>query len=217
MSIIAKTLSEQVYTLVRDRILLNELPANLPIRQDALAKELGVSKIPLREAFARLERDGLLQSITNRGFFVYPFSAKEAEEVYALRLKIEPEAVGRAAKKATDEDREKALTALSALDKAGANDKAAVGSLNREFHMALVLPIRQLITISLIERLNMMAERYVHKHLEPAGRRKRAKKEHTEMFEAWSSGQSRVVEKMMYDHIATTLEDLRSQFGNNGA
>jgi len=217
MSIIAKTLSEQVYMLVRDRILLNELPANHPIRQDALAKELGVSKIPLREAFARLERDGLLQSITNRGFFVYPFSATEAEEVYALRLKIEPEAVGRAALKVTDEDKKKALAALHALDKAGPNDKSVVGSLNRDFHMSLVRPLRQQTTISIIERLNMIAERYVHKHLEPAGRRKRAKKEHTEMFEAWSAGQSKVVENMVYDHIATTLDDLRGQFDSDNA
>ncbi|GAA0532549.1 DNA-binding GntR family transcriptional regulator [Rhizomicrobium palustre] len=211
MTIVAKTLSEQVYSLVRDRILSNELPANLPIRQDALAKELGVSKIPLREAFARLERDGLLQSVTNRGFFVYPLSAKEAEEVYALRLKMEPEAVGRAAKKATAEDKAIARTALNLLDKAAANDRVAVGRLNREFHMTLVRPIRQLITVSIIERLNLIAERYVHKHLEPAGRRKRAKKEHTEMFEAWCAGQSKVVESMMYDHIASTLEDLRNQ------
>jgi DNA-binding GntR family transcriptional regulator len=212
MKIVAKTLSEQVYGLVRDRILANELAPNLPIRQDALAKELGVSKIPLREAFARLERDGLLQAVTNRGFFVFPLCAKEAEEVYALRLKIEPEAVGRAAKKATDAEKATAQEMLRALDKAASSDKVAMGCLNRMFHMSLVTPINQHITVSVIERINIIAERYVHKHLEPAGRRSRAKKEHTAMLQAWCAGQSKVVETMMYDHIASTLEDLRTQF-----
>ena len=212
MAIVVQTLSEQIYALIRDRIISGDLPADTAIRQDALAAELGVSKIPLREAFARLEQDGLLFYITNRGFFVRSLSADEVEEVYALRLKIEPEAVGAASKKATDADKKVAHNALLALEDAAGSDRTKVGKMNRNFHMALVRPIQRQVTIQVVERLNLISERYVGKHLEPAGRDSRAQQEHTAMFEAWAAGQAKVVEGMMYDHIASTLEDLRKQF-----
>lgn len=212
MAIIVQTLSEQIYALVRDRIICGDLPADVAIRQDALAEDLGVSKIPLREAFARLEQDGLLSYITNRGYFVRPLSAGEAEEVYALRLKIEPEAVSMAALKATPTEQKIAKDALEALDQASVSDKSKVGKLNRLFHMSLVRPSRLQNTIQIIERLNQIAERYVGKHLEPAGRDSRAHQEHTDMLNAWLKGDTKVVEAIVTEHIASTLTDLRQQF-----
>ena len=85
---------------IRDRILSGAVAAGQPVRQDALAAELGVSKIPLREALARLEQEGLVRAEANRGFFVRPLSAAEAEEVYALRLMLEPDAAGAGARAA---------------------------------------------------------------------------------------------------------------------
>lgn len=60
MSIAARNLSEQLVDQVRARILNGTVAPDRPIRQDALAAEMGVSKIPLREALARLEQEGLL-------------------------------------------------------------------------------------------------------------------------------------------------------------
>jgi DNA-binding GntR family transcriptional regulator len=183
MTIVVQNLSEQIFTLVRDRIISGHIPAELPIRQDALAAELGVSKIPLREALARLEQDGLLVSHANRGFFVRPLDADEVDEVYALRLKIEPDAVGEASKVATDADKRAAKAALEALDSAVMGDKTQVGKLNRAFHMSLVRPLKRQVTIQIVERLNIISERYVGKHLEPAGRGDRAHNEHSALLE----------------------------------
>ncbi len=212
MAIVVQTLSEQIFSLVRDRIISGKIPVDAAIRQDALAAELGVSKIPLREALARLETEGLLLSQANRGFFVRPLTYDEVEEVYALRLKLEPDAVGMAAGRAKDADRRAAHDALVALDHAATSDKALVGRLNRAFHMSLVRPLRQQITIQIIERLNIISERYVGKHLEPAGRDDRANKEHTGMYQLWAAGKSDEVAAMMSEHIASTLDDLRKQF-----
>jgi DNA-binding GntR family transcriptional regulator len=83
-----RTISDRLVDIIRDRILSGEIPPSVAIRQDSLAAELQISKIPLREALARLEQDGLLVSHPNRGFFVRALSTREAEEVFALRLKI---------------------------------------------------------------------------------------------------------------------------------
>ncbi len=204
MSLVVRTLSEQIFTLVRERIIAGRIPPDTAIRQDALAAELGVSKIPLREALARLEQESLLVSHPNRGYFVRPLSAEEAEEVYALRLKLEPDSVGEASRLATPEDKAAAKRALDALDEAMISNKDLVGGLNRDFHMSLVRPLGRPLTIQMIERLNIISERYVRKHLEPAGREDRAHKEHLAMLN--------VVAAMMHDHIASTLEDLRREF-----
>ena len=217
MELIVRNLSEQIFDFVRDRIVSGSVPADVPIRQDALASELGVSKIPLREALARLEQEGLLVSQPNRGFFVRPLSGREAEEVYALRLKIEPEAVALAAECADDVHREQARLALDALDRAidkGADD---VGRLNRAFHLALVRPARQPLTAQIVERLHIIAERYVRKHLEPIGRNMRANEEHEEILAAWQTGDSVQVGKLTRRHIASTLSDLRKQFKQDAA
>lgn len=216
MTLIVRNLPEQIFQLVRERIVSGTVPTDAPIRQDALANELGVSKIPLREALARLEQEGLLVSQPNRGFFVRPLTVEEAEELYALRLKIEPDVVAAAAKLAGPTDRNEARAALDALNRSIADHSGDSGRLNRAFHLSLVKPAKQPLTMQIVERLHIMAERYVRKHLEPIGRDTRANEEHESILAAWVAGDAPRVTKLVQEHIATTLEDLRKQFREAG-
>lgn len=215
MSLVVQTLSEQIFAVVRDRIVSGAVPDDAAIRQDALANELGVSKIPLREALGRLEQEGLLVSQANRGFFLRPLCVDEAEEIFALRLKLEPDAVGEAASKASVADRDAARAALDALDTAIAQHSDDVGRLNRAFHLALVLPASKRITAQLVERLQIMSERYVRKHLEPTGRDGRANEEHEMILAAWMQNDGNRAAELTRAHIALTLADLRKQFDND--
>jgi DNA-binding GntR family transcriptional regulator len=209
--IVIRNLSERIFEIVRDQIVVGKLPVDQAIRQDSLAADLGVSKIPLREALGRLEHEGLLVSHPNRGFFVRPMSADEAEEIFALRLAIEPDAVAAAARIATDADHVAAREALEALDYAANQQLENVAARNRDFHMALVQPVRRLVTTQLIERLQVLGERYVFKHLEPAGREDRAHIEHEELIDAWLARDTRRAKSLSSAHIKGTLEDLRRQ------
>lgn len=208
MSIVTRTLADQAFEVIRERILSARIPPLAPIRQDALAEDLGISKIPLREALARLEQHGLLRSYANRGFFVPALTTTEAEEVFALRLKIEPEAAARASLDANEAER---AAATAALDAMLATDPRGTVQLNRAFHLALVRPGGREVTTQLVERLHVLAERYVHKHLEPAGRNTRAQHEHRELLQAWLARDVERVTTLMAQHIAATLEDLRAQ------
>lgn len=216
MSIVVRTLSDHVFEAVRERIVTGALREDTPIRQDALAGELGVSKIPLREALARLEQEGLLSSQANRGYTVRPMSAEQAEEIYALRLSIEPAAAARAALVADDRARTAAIAAYHALDEAASTNLAEVARRNREFHTALVRPGGRLLTTQLVERLSILAERYVIAHLEPAGRDARAHVEHREMIDAWMARDAARVETLLHSHIEGTLKDLQAQFAAEG-
>lgn len=210
-SIVVRNLSDQLVELVRDRILTGEVPPDLPIRQDALAAELGVSKIPLREALTRLEQEGLLRSQANRGFFVRALNAEEAEEVYALRLKLEPDAMALAALRADDAERREAMEVLDALDNMTDARGTGVGAFNRAFHLALIRPSGQPITTSILERLQVLSERYVRKHLEPLGRDERANEEHRQMLDTWLARDGEGIAALTRTHISQTLDDLRQQ------
>ncbi|HEX8418588.1 MAG TPA: GntR family transcriptional regulator [Sphingomonas sp.] len=213
-SIVVRTLSDQVFSILRERIVTGNLPDNSPIRQDAIAMELGVSKIPLREALGRLEQEGLLVSQANRGYTVRPMSADQVDDIYALRLAIEPAAAARASQHATDEERTAAVAAFDALDKAANTNLAEVAVRNRDFHVALVIPGGRLLTTQLVERLAILAERYVIKHLEPAGRDARAHLEHRHIIDAWMARDAGALEGLLYRHIDGTLNDLRAEFAS---
>lgn len=217
MSIVVRTLSEQVFEIIRERVITGMLPRNVPIRQDALANELGVSKIPLREALARLEQEGLLTSQANRGYFVRPMSTAEAEELFELRLLLEPPAAALGAANADENDRAATLEAFEALDSAASNNLASVASCNRTFHTALVRPSGRVLTTQLVERLTVLSERYVIAHLKPAGREHRAHLEHRDLLDAWLAADGATVERLLAAHIQATLDDLRAEFGTEPA
>lgn len=210
--IIVRNLSEQLVDLVRERILAGKVEGDRAIRQDALAAELGVSKIPLREALTRLEQEGLVRSRANRGYFVRELSIAEAEEVYALRLKLEPEIAALAAGRASEEERTVAMRTLAQLDEVTHAHGDGVGAFNRAFHLALLRPSHQPITTTMLERLHVMGERYVRKHLEPLGRDQRANDEHAELLDRWLARDMDGVRERMHAHIEQTVLDLRREF-----
>lgn len=206
-----RLLPDQVFTEARERILSGRLPADAPIRQDALALELGVSKIPLREALARLESDGLVVSHPNRGFIVRPLSRADAEDVFDLRLRIEPNACVLGALEADAAAQEAARTAFAALDAALRNGLADVGRRNREFHLALVRPSGRSVTIETVDRLLALSERYVRVHLGEHRRLDRASHEHETLLRAWLERRTETVRREARAHIRATLIDLRAQ------
>jgi DNA-binding GntR family transcriptional regulator len=204
---------DQIVDRVRDRIVSGAIGQGEAVRQDALAAELGISKIPLREALCRLEQDGLIRSIANRGFFAAPMTRADAEEIFALRLKLEPAAAAAAARLASDAERAYAKTCLAALNLATAMRKpgAAAGTANRLFHLALIKPGGRDLTTGIVERLQLLAERYVRKHLEPAGRAARARREHEALLAAWLKRDAARIAKLTRGHITATLRDLKEQ------
>jgi len=210
MNIVVRSLSDQTYEIVRRRILVGAMQPGTAVRQDVIAGELGVSKIPLREALGRLEQDGLLKSFPNRGYVVRELSTDEASEVFALRLKLEPGAVAEACLRATPEDHAAAEKALAALEAELAKPDGDHVSLNRAFHLAMIRPGGH-ITFQLMERLQILAERYVRVHLEPNGRDERASREHREILDAWIRGDAETVEALTANHIRGTLADLKQQ------
>src|SRR5215212_9900740 len=91
-----QTIASMTLEAVRERILRGDYPEGEPLRQDALAEELGVSRIPIREALRQLEAEGLVTFNPHRGAIVSTLSLAEIDEIFSLRADIESDLVRRA-------------------------------------------------------------------------------------------------------------------------
>jgi DNA-binding GntR family transcriptional regulator len=212
LSIVVRTLAERVYQNLRDRIVAGSLGTDVPIRQDAVAAELGMSKIPVREALARLEQVGLLVGRTNRGYVVPPMSVEDIEDIYSLRLAVEPRAAAFAAARAEEADRAAAQSALGLLSAAVVADPVQLATSTHNFHMALVRPGHRPLTTQLVERLLVLSARYLVAHLPRSNRGHQPRLEHRSILEAWLARDADSVNLRLAAHIDQTLQELKRGF-----
>ena len=206
---LSRTMSGQITARIREKILAGDYSPGSALLQDSIAAEFGTSKIPVREALVQLRSEGLVDIFAHRGFQVRRLSPGEVEEVFRLRLAIEPRSAATGARSAAPEDRAAAGVALIALNEALAeSDLKRSGDLNCAFHLSLVVPRLQPVTSDLLYRLHTLAQRYVRAHLQPAGRVRRAIAEHSALHDAWAARKARETERLLRIHIAETRREL---------
>lgn len=92
-----KQLSERASAVLRKRIIDGKLDPGVLIAESAAAQELGVSRVPVREALFALEKDGLVEFSPTGRAYVKRLSPHDFEELYTLRLALEPLGAGLAA------------------------------------------------------------------------------------------------------------------------
>src|SRR4051812_32937267 len=85
MPIRRETLAGMTADAIRERILRGRYPEGEPLRQDAIGIELGVSRIPVREALRQLEAEGLVTFNPHRGAVVSTLSLNQIRELFELR------------------------------------------------------------------------------------------------------------------------------------
>lgn len=133
------TAQEAVLAELRRFIASGLLRPGQQIVQDGLAVQLGVSRVPLREALKILEGEGQVTYVAHRGYFVTELSLSDLLEVYRIRELLESEAVTVAVPQMTAEDIDRLEEAerdvQSAADIA---DVVAMTVANRRFHFALI-------------------------------------------------------------------------------
>ena len=93
------TLKFQAYTTIKEKIIHCEYPPNSLLNEERLKEELEISRTPIRDALSRLEQESLIQILPRRGIMVRGISPDEVEQVYDMRLLIEPYALKKYGKK----------------------------------------------------------------------------------------------------------------------
>lgn len=126
------TRAEAVADELRSQILNGSVTPGTALRQNDIAAAFKVSPTPVREAFARLQREGLITYEPHRGAVVFRPSFDDLRENYEIRIALEPLATRAAARNLTGEDLE-ALGELVAT-MAATSDASQYARLNRDFH-----------------------------------------------------------------------------------
>jgi DNA-binding GntR family transcriptional regulator len=178
-----KTVAEAAAEELRMRILSGQLKEGSQLRQEVLAAELGVSRIPLREALRLLEGEGLVTIVPHRGAVVSVLSPAEIGELFDLRALIEPELIRCAIPHLVPADLLKAEATLTGYRAAfERRDVETWGALNTQFHLALYRPARRPRFLALAQTLLDQADRYTRMQLLLTGGESRAQQEHEELL-----------------------------------
>jgi DNA-binding GntR family transcriptional regulator len=208
--IIRKTVTASVVDILREMIISGEIKGGTPLRQDALATQLDVSRIPIREALLQLEAEGLVQFAPHKGAVVTRISVADIDELFALRALLESDVLGHAIADMSDRDilhSESILEEFDALLKPDA-DKQAWGALNWKFHKSLYLPAGRDRTINIIAQLHTNCDRYLRMQIQVNADYSRAETEHHELLELCRKRDKRAARKCLKDHILTTGKKL---------
>src|SRR5215472_1430161 len=132
------TRAEAAANEIRRRILEGHYAGGQPLRQDLLAEELGVSRVPVREALVLLEAEGLIRIHPHRGAVVAALSVEDIEELVQLRVMLEPTLLKRSAPRLTTDDYRAVDQILAEYTRdLASNSVEQFGKLNSDLHGVL--------------------------------------------------------------------------------
>jgi DNA-binding GntR family transcriptional regulator len=197
-----QTLTSMTADAIRERILRGRYPEGEPLRQDAIGIELGVSRIPVREALRQLEAEGLVTFNPHRGAVVSTLSLKQIRELFELRAEIEGDLIRRAVPHMKPEDHARADDILDAYEAALRSGQVAVwGALNWQFHSTLYAPADRVLTMSIVSKLHQHSDRYLRMQLALTHGETRARHEHRAIAAAARKRDTAKASRLLRDHI----------------
>ncbi len=175
-----QSLTSAVADKLRDKIVRGEIPEGEQLRQDAIAQEFQVSRIPVREALRQLEAEGLITIILHRGAVVSALSPTDIKDVFEMRALLESELLRASIPNLTENHLQSADEILKRYEKAlwTEDDIGDWGRLYWEFHSALYSGADRPQFLTVIRNLNYQCERYIRLQLYLTRAMERAKEEH---------------------------------------
>lgn len=184
---------------LRTAILDGSLPTGTAVRQQELATLFGVSRMPVREALRQLEAQGLLAVEQHKGAVVAPLITWDATETYELRILLESEALRQSVPALVEADFEAIERLIDRME--AETDYAAMGALNKDFHLALYAKasnrrLMTLVGIGLDEE-----ERFLRFNLKDMGLGKVSQDDHRELVAAVRAGDVDLAVQLLTRHL----------------
>jgi DNA-binding GntR family transcriptional regulator len=196
------------YDMLKDAILSGELAPGQPLVEKPIAEWCGVSRTPVREAFRRLEQDGLIHR--KEGMLVVrDRTPEEILDIYETRIVLEATAARIAAERRTDHDVIRLRGLLAQCREVGADaDLRTKVETNRQFHRAVWRATRNESLIQALERLTMYLGRYPERTLGAPGRWEEALAEEEQLIDAIEARRARKAHNVAEQYF-TEARDIR--------
>jgi DNA-binding GntR family transcriptional regulator len=206
------SLDEQVYEALLDAILSSKLEPGAPLVESTVAKQLGVSKTPVRAALQRLENELFIKRGNGYRYSVAGFTSKDVRRVYLVRSRLEGLVAYEATPHMEQGDFERATSYLDAAEEAlERGDIQLCVKLGRRFHQLLSSKIDNEFLADSLRRLNAHVER---------GRRLaslshpvslHSVQQHKSVLQAMRAGDRELAEQRMQAHIMSFIQELQEE------
>jgi DNA-binding GntR family transcriptional regulator len=202
--------SHTVYSALKLRIISGELEGGVALKQIEVAKEFGVSKIPVREALRQLESENLVEFRPRRGAVVAILSAADLHDILDIRIALECRALELAIPNMVEDD---FSSAADILDRYSREIDAKQWSLlNMQFHQCLYAPSDNHHLLDCISELQARMGAMMRRTVSLASGLKRPHEEHYALLDACRDGQVKSAVGILRKHIETTQKEVAAHF-----
>lgn len=202
-----ETAQAAVLAEIRRLILDGQLGPGSPVRQDAIAASLGVSRVPVREALKILEGEGQITYRPHRGYFVHELTERDVHEIYRMRELLEGEALRVGVPKLTAGDLEAMAECLERMGEGAGT--AALSEWNSRFHLTMLSASGMPHMLKHIRLLRGATDAYRSLYYMSDHALETVNEEHRQIFEAASARDAERVVAVTKAHHAHTIEALR--------
>ena len=206
-----RSLTSAVADKLRDQIMRGEIAEGAQLRQDVIAGQYHVSRIPVREALRQLDAEGLITIVPNRGAIVPELSPNDVEELFAIRALLEPEVLKLSIPRLTQADLAEAEAILNKYVNELRREEHMEnwGRMNWQFHSMLYSRAERPHFMSIIRNVNHNGERYTRLQLYLTHGMKRANDEHRQLLELCRKRESVAACKLLRQHIQHAGQSLK--------
>jgi DNA-binding GntR family transcriptional regulator len=207
-----KSISDQIYEVLKERILLGKITLGERIIESSIAEDLKTSRTPVREAFQRLVQDGLVERVPQGGVRVTVITPRTIREVFGIRAVLEVYAVELACENIEAETiirlKELAQQARKLLSSPEANDPEgliALWKINTSFHETIYRAAGSEHLLKLVDQLNSLVRRFRFLSMRKA--RIRAWDQHERMITYLEEKNKAMLGKLMKAHVEEAASD----------
>ena len=204
------SLSTKVYHRIRENILLRKYKAGEELRETAIAKELGVSRTPVREAIRQLELEGLVTVVPNKGAYAEVITAQDVEDIYRMRARLEGLCARMACSRITKEqldEMEEVLILSKFHEKKGNLDQLV--ELDNRFHEILFQACQSKMLMHQLTNLHQYVTSVRKASLSMEKRAQKSTIEHENIMKAIQEQDEDRADELATRHILNTIQNIR--------
>ncbi|CAN7494481.1 GntR family transcriptional regulator [Variovorax sp. LjRoot130] len=199
--------ADSVTSALRDMILTGSLGLGVQLKQEALAKRFGVSRIPVREALKRLQAEGLVQHTPHQGSIVATQSVPELLETLDIRIGLETRALKLAIPLMKTADHKAAREIMARYD--ASDSPLEWAELNLEFHLCLYRACGRPRLLKMIEEIVRGIGIHLRAQQSYKAGRKSPQSEHREILKACVARDIPLAIELLEKHIEHTQRALQ--------
>ena len=200
--------AHSLYLKMKDDILHHRLPVGEPLKQVELSTRYDVSRIPIRDTLQKLKAEGWLTQTGKRGVMVAPLSATEAEDLYQMRLRLEPLLLQYSIANLSHKILGEAQDILEQIDSETDLSIEQHGELNWQFHACLYRQAMRPTLFNTVSALHQQCGRYIGYHTLTLKYQIASQSEHYQLLEAIKHQDVQKAVVVLEQHIRIAGEQL---------